>query len=263
MSRIPANKCAALRRTVFFFALLATVLALAAPAARAEILVYDNDTINHLAKQAALAISPTAVIANSSNFNTLLTSQAWTVVLVDAPNNTPSNGSGKWTPLINYVNGGGRVAMSFWDWNNANGEGDAALPGAFAVTAGAGFSEIGRTLTDTGNTSVFLGVTMPNSSWNENWGIDGNSFTVGGGTVDMAHLSSVAGSVMALGNSGRTIAALIIDEAGPTWLGDGSGVDLWTNMYYQVVPEPGAVTLFGSGLLGLLGLLRLRRRAKR
>jgi hypothetical protein len=78
--------------------------------ATAAVLVYDDNSVHHFASTAALALDPTRVVANSGNFNSLLTSQSWAAVLVDSPSNIPTGG---WLPTINFVNGGGHVAMSF------------------------------------------------------------------------------------------------------------------------------------------------------
>ncbi len=218
-------------------------------ASAAEILVYDNNSNNHYAATAAAGIDPTPTIANSNTFNSLLTSQPWTAVFIDCPGTAPSSG---WQPTINFTQSGGKVVMSFWDWDNDSSFGNPALLPAFGVTGTSTIELPGRTLTDAGTTSVFNGVTMPNSSWTDNWGDDGDAFgfTAASGTVPMAYISGFSNPVMVLGNSGRTIATFLIDEAGPIWQGDGSAVRLWRNMYNTLVPEPSSLCLLvGSALI--------------
>jgi hypothetical protein len=198
-----------------------------------DILVYDNgDPAKGFAADAALNVSPFGTtIAGGSNFNSLLTGGGWDVVAVDCPNFGPS---GDWGPLINYVNSGGRVVMSFWDWDDSSGFGDPALPGAFDVSIWSSYSWNGLTLSDQGTSPAFLGVTMPNSDWDDAWVDDGDEFVPLGGAIGLAHVGDPTTPVMVRGNGGRTIAAPVIDEAGATWVGDGSGVRLWENLILMI-----------------------------
>jgi len=265
IARVASSTCRAAKKqfpiSISSCGLMALAL-LAAPPSRAtaEILVYDENTVNHLAATAAAAISPTRVVGNAATCNVLLTSQGWTAVLIDDPSTIPTGG---WQPTINYINSGGRVAMSFWDWDNSAGYGSPGLLPAFGISSATGFSLNGRTLTDAGTTSLFSGVSMPNSQWNDHWGTDGGgfTFTLASGTIGMANLSGVTGTVMALGNSSHTIGAFLIDEAGNTWLSNGSGARLWENMYAIIVPEPHSLSLLAVGIVFVAGLALRRRRA--
>ena len=230
----------------------AVTLSACGGAAWADILVYDNDTFHSLAQTAAFNLDPGGtVVADMFNFNALLVSQAWDVVAVDVPSDIPVGG---WGDLINYVNGGGAAVMAFWDWDDDNGFGDPNLPPAFGVSISSSFSWSGQTLFDSGTSGVFAGVTMPNNDWHDHWTDDGDQFNLLAGSVGLAHIGAPATPVMVLGNNARTIAAPVFDEAGDTWLGDGSGVQLWENMM-TLVPGPGAMAL-----LGLAGLAGSRRR---
>ncbi|MEM7204695.1 MAG: hypothetical protein AAF628_30840 [Planctomycetota bacterium] len=194
-----------------------------------EILVYDNNSINNLAQQAAMNLSSFVTVADSTDYNGLLPTRNWDVVLVDCPGTIPSGG---WIPTVNYIRGGGRAAMSFWDWDNDAGQGDPALFSAFEMALSGTFGLTGQTLIGTSAGDVFDGVTMPNSDWNDNWGDDGDEFVPL--TPGLAHLGTISTPNMVLGNCGRTIASFVIDEAGATWLGDGSAVRLWENMIREV-----------------------------
>ncbi|MEM7311269.1 MAG: hypothetical protein AAF682_31675, partial [Planctomycetota bacterium] len=191
-----------------------------------NILVYDTDTQNSLATTAAQNLSFFGTtVADSADFNTLLGSGPWDAVAVDCPNVNPVGG---WQPLIDYVNGGGRVVTSFWNWDS-----EPALASAFDVFVTGTFSLASQTLEDEETSPAFLGVTMPNSDWSDFFFDDGDFFATVG-SVSMATLSGTDDAVMARGNDGRTIAAPVLDEAGGTWLVDGSGVRLWENMIQMV-----------------------------
>ncbi|MEM7204111.1 MAG: hypothetical protein AAF628_27870 [Planctomycetota bacterium] len=205
----------------------------AEPDAGISILVYDDGSINGLAQTAAAAIGTTTV-ANQFDFNTQLTSGSWDVVVVDCPNFPPAEG---WGDMENYVNSGGKAVMSFWDWDVEPG-----ITAAFDCSVSASISTLGLTLFDSGTSSVFSGVTMPNSDWNNNWGDDGDNFNPAAGATGLGHFGTAATPCMVLGNNGNTVASFVIDEAGNTWLGDGSAVQLWENMINEVLGGGGGPT---------------------
>jgi hypothetical protein len=218
--------------TAVGIALVASIVA-----AQPAILVYDQNTNNGYAATAASTLSTSVTVADSSNFNTLLTGQAWSLVLVDCPSTVPGGG---WTDLINYVNGGGATVMSFWDWDNDSGQGDPGLAGAFDFTSATsisltdGVSTLTAAATPAG-TAVFFGVPgMPHSSWFNSWLDDGDAFGFTGATA-LADLSDAADPVMILNSTGNAIAAFVIDE----WSGLGA-VELWENM--------GSYVLFGEAV---------------
>ena len=221
-----------------------------------NILVYDTNSAHGLAATAATNISPGGTtVAGAATFNTQLTTGGpWDVVLVDCPSSIPT---GAWTDLINYVNGGGKAAMSFWDWDNSSGFGDPALTGAFDVSVSSTFSLQGQTLFDSGTSSVFAGVTMPNSDWHDHWVDDGDNFTPQGSATGIGHLGNPATPCMVLGNGGTTIAAQVIDEAGDTWLGDGSGVQLWENLFAAVAGPSLTLTGPTPGIVGVINTVTL------
>jgi hypothetical protein len=195
------------------------------------ILVYDNNTNNQFAQQAAMNISPSGtVVATSSDFDSQLASQTWDVVAVDCPSSIPSAG---WTALENYVAGGGKVVMSYWDW-----DAKPTLMAAFECQLASTFSLVGTTLRDSGTSGIFAGVTMPNSDWDDSWADDGDNFTPLGTAFGLGYVLNPSKPCMVMGNDGATIAAQVIDEAGATWQGDGSAVQLWENMINEVNGGP-------------------------
>ena len=213
-----------------------------------KLLVYDNNTYHQLAHSAALSLSPGGTTVGDTNtFNQLLAIGGWDAVAVDCPSSIPSGG---WTDLINYVAGGGRVVMSFWDWDTSGSSGDPALPGAFDCSIAQDISLTGKALVDSGTSSLFSGVTQPNFDWHDHWSDDGDEFIALNGAVGVANVGNPLTPVMVHGNGGRTISAPALDEAGDTWLNDGSGVQLWVNMLNQVL-NGGATCELRFGILGV------------
>ena len=229
-------------------------LAAAAVAGQAwatAILVFDANTVNGLAWEAAQNLAGAgAVKAGASDFYTKLAEGGWDVVAVDCPSTIPGGG---WTQLADYVNAGGLVVMAYWNWDAEPG-----ITKAFGASGTSGdvyWVDGSTTLTDMGTSPIFAGVSMPNSSWNNYWYDDGDKFKIADGSVGLAQIGGSGDPVMFLGNGGHTIASSVLDEAGPKWLSDGSGVKLWENMMMYVMPSPGALAL-----LGLAGFAGTRRR---
>lgn len=195
--------------------------------------------------------------ASSSTFNPLLTGQTWDLIVVDCPNAVP--GSPQWTPLINYVNGGGRAIMSFWDLDNDSGYGDPALPGAFGVSVTSSFSTPQNVYRWQPGHAVF---NTPNlvgdlTSWTDDYWIDNGdtlALAAGPGAVGVAGFTttSQAGqAAIVIGNSGRTIYnGFLFDDASQC-------VPLIANEIMYVVPEPVSLSLLAVG-----GLLLARRRSR-
>lgn len=214
-----------------------------------NILVYDHDSNNSFAVKAASQVSGSVTVGNSFTFNNLLTTGSWDLVLIDCP-----GGDTAWTDTTNYVLNGGKVAMSYWRW-----EGEDALRNAFGATDAESMSWSSNTLY-AHNSSFFSGVSMPNSDWNDSWSSDGAIFTGITGT-SLAGLTKTGETTMFLGNSGRTIAMSLVDEAGASWIDDGSAVQIWKNSITtltQPVPEPATLAALG---LGAMALVRRKRKS--
>jgi PKD repeat protein len=85
------------------------------PSATGDILLFDHPEDgyhdNHIAQQALDALGLPYRTGSSDDFDTWLTSKYWGLVVVDAPGAQPAAGFGE---LVNFLNAGGRAAVSTW-----------------------------------------------------------------------------------------------------------------------------------------------------
>jgi hypothetical protein len=233
-------------------ALLASIAgSLLATAAQAQILVYDNNSRNSYALEAAERVRPGEVTrAIAGDFATLLAAGGWEIVVMDHPSTAPTGGL---DPLVDWVNSGEKAILSTWAFQYTP-----QLFDAFGVAGGVSFSSSGQTLSSTGTATadaVFDGVPMPHSAWDNGWGSDGSSLIHLGDTEDLAELTSVADPVMTITGDGNALASIVIDEWSTA--GRDDAVQLWENMI-NVVLGGGAecrVDLDGDGSLTLFDFL--------
>jgi PKD repeat protein len=173
------------------------------PSQAPRILVFDDWSYQQSAQEALARLGLSATVANATNFNTLLGSQAWDTVVVDCPGNTPIEG---WDPLIGYVANGGEVALSTYDLTD-----ESALAAAFqvqGVEALSGIPPIYRWVPD--HPLFNYPQTVPDLiSWGDYWGYDADRLQVISPTA-----AAVAGytgppadgeAALVVGNGGRTI----------------------------------------------------------
>ncbi|MDF1798841.1 MAG: hypothetical protein P1V81_06670 [Planctomycetota bacterium] len=216
-------------RTPLVASLALVGITLASPSASAQnVLVFDGGQHGALLAQAQIDYPTTLTVATTADFVSKLTSGSWDMVVANMPSAVPAL---VWPPLATYISGGGKVALSFWDWDNSSSIGSPVLLSAFEVSNPQTITLTpGVTLFDSGTTTVFQGVTMPNTDWHSHYGDDGDTFTPTGTGIGVAHLGDPAKPTMVLGNQGRTLAMPVIEEAGNTWINSGQLQTLWHNV---------------------------------
>lgn len=212
-----------------------------------DVLVLDDGTDNSWAAAAMPIIAANYSVVDQSQFNTFLTdpTRDWDLVLVDSPWGQPTGG---WDDLIAYANAGGKVVMSFWDWDDSNGYGNPGLAGAFGFTTA---TELALTPSDTytwaatsGAAYVHAGVgDLPTNNWSGTWADDGDVFGLASGTVPLGRIvgGAVEGPVVIQNPAGNAIAAFVLDS----W-GSVQAVELWRNLILRVL---GRTDLDGAALL--------------
>jgi len=223
---------------------LALLLGLSASTFGQSILIFDANTQNHRAQGGVTSLGLSYTVANASNFDTLLGSQSWNLVIIDAPSTLPN-----FTNFTNYVIGGGKAIVSTYVWGS-----ETAMAAAMGVSANGNINSPPPSIFRWDiSSSVF---NTPNSvgdltSWSDQWTIDGQRLNVLSGTA-LAGLtvSPTAGEAsIVVGNGGNTIAnGFLFDE-----LNDPTGTHLVANEVHfllSAVPEPGTIALCGVALAG-------------
>ena len=208
---------------------LLALAALSVAPAQAQILVYDQNSNNNYALNAAEFVRPGEVVhAVAADFGSLLDSQTWELVVLDFPSTRPASGQ---DVIVDYVNDGGRVILSTWFSIYTETPG---LFEAFGASGGTSIS-LGSNFVDTTGTSaadaVFDGVTMPWFDWLGAWASDGVSFDILPDTEGLATVSDATGPVKILANDGRTIATFLMD----VWDGSTEAERVWENMMNLVL----------------------------
>lgn len=255
-----------------FRSLLLGTVFVASTASAQSILLFDEFSVNETSRDALGSLGLSYTVGDLNTFNSLLEGSSWDLVIVEAndeipvdlPSSLPVYGSEEWDALKNYVEGGGRAIMSFWDaggdvYENMN------VVNAFGVSKT--FSQnitstAGLTITPwSASHPIFNGpggVVGPITTFTDNGAFDGSRLDFLGGTTALAGFAATPTlfqSAILEANGGRTIYNGILFDR----ITGSSGQALLANeISYLLVPEPGAGLLLAGGML-LLRRVFLRR----
>ncbi len=253
--------------------ILGTALTASAAAAQ-SILLFDEFSVNQTSRDALDSLGLAYTAGDLNTFNGLLEGSSWDLVIVEAndeipvdlPSSMPVYGSEEWDALKNYVEGGGRAIMSFWD---ARGEVYENMEVVNAFGVAKTFSQnitsvAGLALTPWNVAHPIFngpsGTVGTINSFTNNGLYDGSRLDILAGTTSLAGFSASPNffqSAILEANGGRTIYnGILFDRINGT-----VGETLLANQIsYLLVPEPAAGPLLAGGLLLLRSVLRRRVR---
>lgn len=221
----------------------------------ANVLVYSstmNGNIHTFGADSLDWLGVSYTVAQQSNFDDLLTGSEWSLVILDMPSTTPSEGFGS---LIEYIEGGGKAIMSYWGLQL-----DPALAAAFEVESVSSFEspsdvhpwDLAHPIFNSPNPGI-----GSLTSWTDWWFDDGDRLNPVGSAVALAGFTTTSQSGQAaivLGNNGRTLYNGFLWDS----LDGATGIPLIANQISfllngeeEAIPEPATLFLLGPALLAL------------
>lgn len=231
----------------WFFAVLLGVGAMVGPqpAAAVNILYFDDGSVGTNAVTGALSLlglsGSTTTATSTGNFNTLLTSNTYDLVILGEQSDSDTFTSVA-LALTGYVTGGGKVLGTTW-----LNEGFGALMGATGRVA------TNATSITTDGSPIFAGLGPTIELTNPGWGVFSSSWDPDSGTTGFGTLG--AGSAIVQANGGRTLLyGPLFDTYDDTQEGErliANGINLLLDDEPSVVPEPSTLAMLGLGLFGL------------
>jgi PKD repeat protein len=174
-----------------------------------QLLLYESSPYLHVGLEALNRLNQRAWLADDFDFNTMLASQSWNMVVGDVPNWVPQE-AGNWQPFADWIGAGGYALLSTWNLENQT-----ALAAAFGVSAGPNLDEVPPVYEwDTGPPLFDFREQVPTAitSWLDYYwdlGVDANRLTsTGPDTVEIAGFTvgpTTGEAAVVMGNGGRTL----------------------------------------------------------
>lgn len=218
----------------------------------ADILVFDDNSLNHRAQQALTALWLPFTVAGAGNFNTKLTTGTWDMVVLDVPSMEPFGG---YADLIAYIAGGGKVLMSYWDLQDKP-----ALAAAMNVSVASSFTTPRNVYAWDAAHTIFHSPAAagPLTVWTDTWNDDGDQLSPVGAAVALGGFTagpSAGQAAIVLGNGGRTLYnGFLWDETAQSTQLIANEVSYLNGL--NAVPEPASLFLLLTAGLGYIGLRR-------
>lgn len=210
------------------------------PQATGSILLYEQKNERHIAQQALDALAYSYTTGESTNFNSLLTSRYWGLVVVDAPSNKPDGGFGD---LISFLDAGGRAAVSTWQLMV-----EGSLCAAFGVVAEETFTTPQPIYRWEPSHALFTDpADVPDlTTWSDDWTADADRLSyVSGDVTSVAGYtasSTEAQAALVIADGRRILNAFLWDECNQDDDSDSVNdcVELVTNEIEFLRPGPRA-----------------------
>ncbi len=191
------------------------------PRATGDILLYEQNSVQQIGRQALDTLGYSYTPAGQSDFDAWLTSKYWGLVVMDAPSNRPDAGLGE---MVNFLNAGGRAAVSAYGLTT-----EPDLCAAFGVSAEETFTTPQPIYRWEPSHALFtFPMDVPDlTTWDDSWSMDADRLTWVSGSAELVagFTASPTGGQAALviADGVRILNAFLWDEANQD--DDTDGVD--------------------------------------